>query len=77
MVLDDSTLDKPYACNSGPLTRPWSGKHWRVGQGINLLTRLWTDGEALLPCDDHRYEKAVDRLSTNDHCRTMLATPRE
>jgi len=74
LVLDDSTLDKPYARKIGLLTRHWSGKHRRVVQGINLLTLLWTDGEALIPCDYRLYEKAVDKLSKNDHFRTMLAT---
>jgi len=73
LVLDDSTLDKPYARKMGLLTRHWSGKHRRVVQGINLLTLLWTDGEALIPCDYRRYEKAVDQLSKNDHFRAMLA----
>jgi putative transposase len=77
LVLDDSTLDKPYARKIGLLTRHWSGKHRRVVQGINLLTLLWTDGEALIPCDYRLYEKAVDQLSKNDHFRAMLATARE
>jgi putative transposase len=74
LVLDDSTLDKPYARKMGLLTRHWSGKHRRVVQGINLLTLLWTDGEALIPCDYRLYEKAVDQLSKNDHFRALLAT---
>ena len=74
LVLDDSTLDKPYARKIGLLTRHWSGKHRRVVQGINLLTLLWTDGEALIPCDYRLYEKAADGLSKNDHFRAMLAT---
>jgi len=77
LVLDDSTLDKPYARQIGLLTRHWSGKHRRVVQGINLLTLLWTDDEALIPCDYRLYEKAVDKLSKNDHFRAMLATARE
>ena len=77
LVLDDSTLDKPYARQIGLLTRHWSGKHRRVVQGINLLTLLWTDGEALIPCDYRLYEKAVDQLSKNDHFRAMLATALE
>jgi putative transposase len=74
LVLDESTLDKPYARKIGLVTRHWSGKHQRVVQGISLLTLLWTDGEALLPCDYRRYEKAVDKLSKNDHFRALLAT---
>ncbi len=77
LVLDDSTLDKPYARKIGLLTRHWSGKHRRVVQGINLLTLLWTDGDALIPCDYRLYEKAVDHLSKNDHFRAMLTTAQE
>jgi hypothetical protein len=40
LVLDGSTLDKPYARKMGLLTRHWSGKHRRVAQGSNLLTLL-------------------------------------
>ncbi|HEX5505242.1 MAG TPA: transposase [Thermomicrobiales bacterium] len=72
LVLDDSTLDKPYARQMGLVTRHWSGKHRRVVRGINLLTLLWTDGEALIPCDYRLYEKAVDGLTKNDHFRAML-----
>src|SRR3954454_11304974 len=74
LVLDDSTLDKPYARKIGLLTRHWSGKYRRVVQGINLLTLLWTDGEALIPCDYRLNEKAVDGRSKNDHFRAMLDT---
>ena len=74
LVLDDSTLDKPYARKIGLLTRHWSGKHRRVVQGINLLTLLWTDGDALIPCDYRLYDKANDGLSKNDHFRALLDT---
>ncbi len=74
MVLADRTLDKPYARTIVLRTRHRSGKHRRVVQGINLLTLLWTDGEALVPCDYRLYEQAVDGLSKNDLFRAMLAT---
>ena len=51
LVLDDTTLDKPYARKMELVTRHWSGKHRRVVAGINLLTLLWSDGCALIPCD--------------------------
>ena len=62
LALDDSTPDKPCARKVGPLTRHWSGKHRRVVQGITLLPLLWTDGEALLPCDYRRSEACLARL---------------
>jgi putative transposase len=74
LVLDDSTLDKPYARAMDLVTRHWSGKHRRVVSGINLLTLLWTDGEALIPCDYRLYAKDADGLTKNDHFRAMLDT---
>src|SRR5512140_2002131 len=46
LVVDDSTLDKFYAQAMELVTHHWSGKHGRVVQGINLISLLWTDGEA-------------------------------
>ncbi len=74
LVLDDSTLDKPYAREIGLLTRHWSGKHRRIVQGINLLALLWTDGEALIPCDYRLDDQGHDGRSKNDHFRAMLDT---
>jgi putative transposase len=50
LVLDDTTLDKPSAKHIELVTRHWSGKHHRVVLGINLISLLWTDGNALLTC---------------------------
>src|SRR5262245_30528396 len=44
LVLDDSTLDKPFAKKVELVTRHWSGRHHQVVRGINLLTLLGTDG---------------------------------
>lgn len=72
LVVDDSTLDKPYAQHMALVTQHWSGKHKRVVRGINLVSLLWTDGEARLPCDFALYNKQQDGLSKNDHFRAML-----
>jgi putative transposase len=48
LVVDDTTLDKPYAEKMDLVTRHWNGKHHRV-VGINLITTLWTDGNRLIP----------------------------
>ena len=72
LVLDDSTLDKPYARHIDLVTRHWSGKHRQVVRGINLLTLLWTDGEGLIPVDYRLYDKARDGLTKNDHFRALL-----
>lgn len=41
LILDDTTLDKPYANKIEHVTWHWSGKHGRAVKGINLLTLLW------------------------------------
>jgi hypothetical protein len=74
LVIDDSTLDKPYASKMALVTRHWSGKHGRVVQGINLVSLVWTDGDGRLPCDFRIYHKAQDGLSKNEHFRYMVAT---
>jgi hypothetical protein len=56
------------------VTRHWSGKHGRVVQGINLVSLVWTDGDACLPCDFRIYNKSQDGLSKNDHFRQMVQT---
>ena len=60
LVLDDITLDKPYGSRIELVTYHWSGKHRRVVKGINLLTLLWTDGKALVPCDFSVYDKLLE-----------------
>lgn len=86
LVLDDTTLDKPYARKMELVTRHWSGKHKRVVAGINLLTMLWTDSNSssnnssnnsnnsnpLVPCDFRLYDAPRDGLTKNDHFRDML-----
>lgn len=74
LVLDDSVLDKPYARKMALVARQWSGKHKRVVRGIGLVTLLWSDGEALIPCDYRLYDKDVDGLTKNDHARALLDT---
>lgn len=77
LVLDDTTLDKPYARHVGLVTRHWSGKHHAVVQGINLLTLLWSDGQALVPVDYRLYDKATDELTKNDHFQHLLRTAQQ
>ncbi len=80
LVVDDSTLDKPYAEKMDLVTRHWSGKHKRVVMGINLITTLWTDGERLIPCDFRVYDKPMGKegpfggKDKNEHMRDMLTT---
>jgi putative transposase len=72
LVIDDTTLDKPYAQKMDYVTYHWSGKHQRVVKGIALMTLLWTDGQALLPCDFRVYDKPFGGASKNAHFRAML-----
>lgn len=72
LVIDDSTLDKPYATKMELVTRHWSGTHRAVVSGINLQTLLWTDGDRCIPCDYRIYAREQDGLTKNDHFRDMV-----
>ncbi len=72
LVVDDSTLDKPYSRQIGPVTRHWSGKHHRVVQGINLVSTIWTDGSAIVPVYFRVYNPEKDGKNKNDHFRDMI-----
>lgn len=72
LVVDDSTLDKPYASKIELVTRHWSGKHRKVVKGINVTTLLWTADGKRLPCDYRIYHKKKDGLSKNDHFKAMI-----
>lgn len=62
LVVDDSTLDKPYAQKMDLVQRHWSGKHHAVVEGINLSTLLWTDRDCHVPVDYRVYDKVGDAL---------------
>jgi len=72
LVIDDTTLDKPYASKMALVTQHWSGKHGRVVKGINLISLVWTGSAYRLPCDFRIYNKAHDGLTKNDHFRNMV-----
>src|SRR5512135_151219 len=75
LILDDSTLDKPYAKDMGLVTRHWSGKHRKTVRGVNLITLLWTDGDRKIPCDYRLYSK-TDSKTKNDHFWEMMLMAR-
>ncbi len=77
LVLDDPTLDKPSAKKMEFVTYPWSGKHQKVVKGIALLTLLWTDGDALIPCDFRVYDKPQGGRAKNEPFQGMLVKARE
>lgn len=77
LVIDDSTLDKPYARKMELVTRHWSGKHHAVVSGINLITLLWTEGDRHVPVDYRIFDKKEDSLTKNDHFHQMLKEARK
>jgi putative transposase len=77
LVIDNSTLDKPYAKKMELVTRHWSGKHHAVVSGINLITLLWTDGDRHVPVDYRIFDKKKDSLTKNDLFSAMLQEARK
>ena len=73
LVIDDTTLDKPYAQQMELVTRHWSGKHKQVVSGINLITLMWTDGDTQIPCDYRLYNKQQDNFTKNDHFQSLIS----
>jgi hypothetical protein len=77
LVLDDSTLDKPFARKIALVGWHWSGKQHAVVKGINLLTLMWTDGDRHVPCDYRLYDKAHDGHSKNDLFAQQLCAAKQ
>ncbi len=77
LVVDDTTLDKPYARKIALVHRHWSGKHHAVVDGINLITLLWTEGESLIPCDWRVFDKPNDGMTKNEHFLAMLLSAKQ
>jgi len=77
LVLDDSTLEKPYSERNALGYRHWSGKQKAVVSGINLITLLWTDGTRCVPVDYRLFDKDRDGKTKNDHFTEMLLAASE
>ena len=77
LVLDDSTLDKPYSNRNDLVYRHYSGKHGEVVSGINLTTLLWTDGDRAVPCDYRIFDKDTDGKTKNDHFLELVMRAHE
>jgi len=75
LVIDDSTLDKPYARHRSLVTRHWSGKHKKPVRGINLISPVWTDGDRKIPVDYRVYD-AHDGKTKHDPFWEMLLMAR-
>jgi putative transposase len=72
LILDDSTLEKPYSPFNALVYLHWSGKQKEVVKGINLITLLWTDGIRCVPIDYRVFDKDRDGKTKNDHFAEML-----
>lgn len=72
LVLDDSTLEKPFSKFNALVYQHWSGKQKAVVSGINLMTLLWTDGVRCVPVDYRVFDKDRDGKTKNDHFSEML-----
>ena len=72
LIVDDTTLDKPYAIEMAFVRRMWSGKHHRTVKGIGLVTLVWTDGTTFIPVDFRIYNIDEDDKTKNDHFLDML-----
>src|SRR3954465_10032043 len=68
LVLDDSTLDKPYARQMGLVCWHWSGKHHGGVKGINLLTLLWTATSPATTAFTTRPTTATARTTGSARC---------
>lgn len=77
LVIDDSTLDKPYSYKIALVHRHWSGKHRQVVSGINLVSLVWSDDTHAIPCDYRLFDAPNDGLTKNDHFRAMLHTAKQ
>lgn len=77
LIVDDTTLDKPYAKKMDLVYPQYSGKHHRVVSGINITTLVWTDGNSVIPVDFRIYDNHNDGKTKNDHLRDMLETAKE
>lgn len=77
LVIDDSTLDKPFSKRNDLVYRHYSGKHGEVVSGINLITLLWTDGDRSIPTDYRIFDKDTDGKTKNDHFEELILSAHE
>ena len=77
LIVDDTTLDKPYSYQIELVTYHWSGQHHRIVKGINLVTLIWTDGTSIIPLDFRVYDRERDGKTKNNHFQDMLKKAKE
>ena len=66
LILDDTTLDKPYANEIEHVTWHWSGKHGEVVKGINLLTLLWRGSSEEPPSEETSSETSSEEEDSEE-----------
>ena len=74
LIIDDTTLDKPYAHLIALVHRHWSGKHRKVVSGINLVTLVWSDDTHAVPCDYRLFDAPNDTLTKNEEGGLVVST---
>jgi hypothetical protein len=76
LVLDDTVISKPFACNIDLARHQYSGREHREINGIGIVNLLWTDvvGSQVeyVPVDYRLYAPDHDGKGKNDHFRDML-----
>jgi len=77
LVIDDTTLVKPYSKNMDLVYRQWSGKQHQIVNGINLETVVWTNNEFIILIDFRIYDIDTDGKTKNDHFLDMLNKAKE
>ena len=77
LIIDNTTLDKPYANKIELVGQHWSGKHKQVVKGINLISILWTEGFVIFPVITGNMTKPIIKRSKNDHFTSMLQQAKE
>ncbi len=77
LIVDDTTLDKPYAKKMDLVYQHYSGKHHCVVNGINITTLVWTDGNSVIPVDFRIYDNYNDGKTKNNHLQDMLEKAKE
>ncbi|PDV97171.1 transposase [Candidatus Chloroploca asiatica] len=67
LVVDNSTLDTPYAYTIALVHRHWSGKHGHVVSGINVVSLVWSDDTHAIPCDYRLFDAPNDGLTQSSY----------
>jgi hypothetical protein len=73
LSVDDSILDKPDSHHMALVGYFWAGQHHRVGKGINLITRYYTDVRGQHRPVNYRLYDQAEGKTNNDSLQDMFA----